>query len=162
MKYSFITQYKKTWPVDIMCRPLGVICDVVARQKGFRPVFPNYVTKKTNTAWRTSIGGDIYLTITQGIDPIQQKVKDTATKEADAFNAVKDEATFKVVALEYIDTKKAEWKNPKHTAQWLNTLVTYAFPKIGSMPVDSIDTQHILKVVKPIWKEVVLKIRTGC
>ena len=24
MKYSFITQYKKTWPVDIMCRPLGV------------------------------------------------------------------------------------------------------------------------------------------
>ena len=24
MKYSFITQYKKTWLVDIMCRPLGV------------------------------------------------------------------------------------------------------------------------------------------
>ena len=24
MKYSFITQHKKTWPVDIMCRPLGV------------------------------------------------------------------------------------------------------------------------------------------
>ena len=24
MKYAFITQYKKTWPVDIMCRPLGV------------------------------------------------------------------------------------------------------------------------------------------
>ena len=93
--------------------------------------------------------------VAQGIDPIQQKVKDSATKEADelvnAFNAVKDEATFKVVALEYIDTKKAEWKNPKHTAQWLNTLVTYAFPKIGSMPVDNIDTQHILKVLKPIW-----------
>ena len=93
--------------------------------------------------------------VAQGIDPIQQKVKDTAAKEAevlaDAFNAVKDEATFKVVALEYIDTKKAEWKNPKHTAQWLNTLVTYAFPKIGSMPVDNIDTQHILKVLKPIW-----------
>jgi integrase len=93
--------------------------------------------------------------VAQGIDPIQQKVKDSATKEADelanAFNAVKDEATFKVVALEYIDTKKVEWKNPKHTAQWWNTLVTYAFPKIGSMPVDNIDTQHILKVLKPIW-----------
>jgi putative transposase len=24
MKYSFITQHKKTWPVDVMCRPLGV------------------------------------------------------------------------------------------------------------------------------------------
>jgi integrase len=93
--------------------------------------------------------------VAQGIDPIQQKVKDSAAKEADelanAFNAVKDEATFKVVALEYIDTKKAEWKNSKHTAQWWNTLVTYAFPKIGSMPVDNIDTQHILKVLKPIW-----------
>jgi len=93
--------------------------------------------------------------VAQGIDPIQQKVKDSAAKEADelanVFNAVKDEATFKVVALEYIDTKKVEWKNPKHTAQWWNTLVTYAFPKIGSMPVDNIDTQHILKVLKPIW-----------
>ena len=91
--------------------------------------------------------------VAQGIDPIQQKVKDSAAKEADelanAFNAVKDEATFKVVALEYIDTKKVEWKNSKHTAQWLNTLVTYAFPKIGSMPVDNIDTQHIRKVLKP-------------
>ena len=48
--------------------------------------------------------------VAQGIDPIQQKAKDTAAKEAevlaDALNAVKDEATFKVVALEYIDTIK--------------------------------------------------------
>jgi transposase InsO family protein len=24
MKYSFVTQYKKTWPIDLMCRVLGV------------------------------------------------------------------------------------------------------------------------------------------
>ena len=24
MKYAFITQHKKTWPVDLMCRLLGV------------------------------------------------------------------------------------------------------------------------------------------
>ena len=24
MKYVFITQHKKTWPVEVMCRPLGV------------------------------------------------------------------------------------------------------------------------------------------
>jgi integrase len=98
---------------------------------------------------------NIQAMVRQGIDPIDQAVKDSAAREADdqadAFNAVKDQATFKVVATEYIETKKAEWKNQKHTAQWLNTLVTYAFPKIGSMPVDSIDTQHILKVLKPIW-----------
>lgn len=91
----------------------------------------------------------------QGIDPIEQVVKDAVIKQADdlanAFNAVKDQATFERVALEYIDTKKPEWKNAKHTSQWTNTLTTYAFPKIGSMPVNSIDTQHILKVLKPIW-----------
>ena len=93
--------------------------------------------------------------VAQGVDPIQQKVKDTAARDtevlADAVNAVKDEATFKVVALKYIDEHKAKWKNEKHIAQWENTLVTYAFPKIGSMPVDNIDTQHILKILKPIW-----------
>jgi integrase len=93
--------------------------------------------------------------VAQGIDPIEQKTKDSAAKEADklanAFNSTKSKATFEVVAVEYIDTKKVEWKNPKHIAQWLNTLVTYAFPKIGHMPVDSIDTEHILQVLKPIW-----------
>ena len=24
MKYAFITQHKKTWPIDLMCRVLGV------------------------------------------------------------------------------------------------------------------------------------------
>ena len=93
--------------------------------------------------------------ISQGIDPIDQRAKDSAAKETEdltkTLNAIKNEATFKVVAIEYIDTKKAEWKSQKHTAQWLNTLVTYAFPKIGSMPVDNIDTKHILEVLKPIW-----------
>jgi len=93
--------------------------------------------------------------VSKGIDPIDQRAKDSAAKETEdltkTLNAIKNEATFKVVAIEYIDTKKAEWKNQKHTAQWLNTLVTYAFPKIGSMPVDNIDTKHILEVLKPIW-----------
>ena len=31
MKYSFITQHKKTWSVDIMCRPLGVTRGVYYR-----------------------------------------------------------------------------------------------------------------------------------
>lgn len=93
--------------------------------------------------------------VSQGIDPIDQRIKDSAAEETDnlanAFNLIKNKATFKVVAIEYIESKKAEWKNQKHTSQWLNTLNTYVFPKIGSMPVDSIDTQHILEVLKPIW-----------
>jgi integrase len=115
----------------------------------------SYCPVNNNLAIARSKALNVQAMFRQGIDPIEQVVKDAVIKQADdlanAFNAVKDQATFERVALEYIDTKKAEWKNPKHTAQWWNTLVTYAFPKIGSMPVDNIDTQHILKVLKPIW-----------
>ena len=115
----------------------------------------SYCPVNNNLAIARSKALNVQAMFRQGIDPIEQVVKDAVIKQADdlanAFNAVKDQATFERVALEYIDTKKAEWKNPKHTAQWKNTLVTYAFPKIGSMPVDNIGTQHILKVLKPIW-----------
>ena len=45
------------------------------------------------------------------------------------------------------------WKNPKHGAQWLSTLETYAFPVIGNMRVDAITGADVLKVLKPIWSE---------
>ncbi len=43
------------------------------------------------------------------------------------------------------------WKNDKHRAQWLNTLIQYAIPLIGDRRVDEIDTPDILKVLAPIW-----------
>ena len=42
------------------------------------------------------------------------------------------------------------WKNPKHAAQWINTLQEYAYPEIGKMGVDKIDSADILKVISPI------------
>ena len=53
----------------------------------------------------------------KGSTPIEQVVKDAVIKQADdlanAFNAVKDQATFERVALEYIDTKKSRMEKPK-------------------------------------------------
>jgi integrase len=43
------------------------------------------------------------------------------------------------------------WRNPKHAAQWINTLVEYAFPLIGNRPVDQIDGPDLLRVLSPIW-----------
>lgn len=43
------------------------------------------------------------------------------------------------------------WKNEKHAAQWLTTLKTYAYPEIGKLPVDAIDTPMLLRVPSPIW-----------
>jgi integrase len=45
------------------------------------------------------------------------------------------------------------WKNAKHGQQWINTLRDYAFPKIGRMPIDSIDQPEVMMCLAPIWTE---------
>jgi integrase len=105
--------------------------------------------------------------INQGIDPIEQSLQDKAKAQAVIkANKIKDEknqATFDKVALEYIESKKAEWKNVKHRQQWVNTLTTYAFPTIGKIPVSGIETEHVLAILKPIWRtktETATRVRT--
>jgi integrase len=105
--------------------------------------------------------------INKGIDPIEQLIQDQKrTETANRENKIKDEmnlATFNSVALEYIESKKAEWKNAKHQQQWVNTLTTYAFPSIGKMPVADIETAHVVAVLKPIWNtktETATRVRT--
>lgn len=68
---------------------------------------------------------------------------------AEAASAV----LFKEAALAMIQAKRVEWSNPKHAQQWTNTLETYAFPVIGSVPVSEIDVAMILQVLEPIWYE---------
>jgi len=59
--------------------------------------------------------------------------------------------TFSECAEAYIEAHKSGWKNPKHIQQWSNTLEQYAYPAIGDMPVDQIDTEHVMQVLTPIW-----------
>ncbi len=46
---------------------------------------------------------------------------------------------------------RIEWKNIKHGDQWRNTLATYAYPVIGSLIVSSVEQDHILRILEPIW-----------
>src|SRR5205085_325376 len=50
----------------------------------------------------------------------------------------------------YIEAKRGEWRNARHAAQWEMTLRDYAAP-IGSIPVDAIGTDEVLRCLKPIW-----------
>lgn len=61
--------------------------------------------------------------------------------------------TFRACAEEYIRDNKAAWKNAKHASQWQNTLSAYAYPIIGDLSVASIDTNLVLKVLRPIWQD---------
>jgi integrase len=44
----------------------------------------------------------------------------------------------------------AGFRNEKHKAQWKSTLETYAVP-LRAKPVDTIATDDVLAVLKPIW-----------
>lgn len=78
--------------------------------------------------------------IAQGIDPIAERKK------------VEDPVpTFREAAALVHEEHKAAWKNGKHQDQWINTLTTYAFPKLGDRLVNDIEGPIIRDVLAPIW-----------
>jgi len=69
------------------------------------------------------------------------------------FNASREIPTFQEVAQQVHIDRMPTWKNAKHGQQWINTLRDYAFPKIGRMPIDSIDQPEVLMCLSPIWTD---------
>jgi integrase len=83
----------------------------------------------------------------EGVDPI-----DARKAQRDELRLVAArERTFDDCALSYISAHKAGWRNAKHAAQWQSTLDTYAKPVFGSLPVQTVDTALVMKVLEPIW-----------
>src|SRR5262249_53098483 len=83
----------------------------------------------------------------EGIDPIEARRAERARQRLDAAKTI----TFKQCAESYINAHGAGWRNRKHAAQWGATLATYAYPIIGTLPVQAVDTGLVLKVLEPIW-----------
>ena len=85
--------------------------------------------------------------VDDGINPLEERrVKKKSLIEAMARNV-----SFTKCAEDYVESHKAAWSNAKHQDQWLNTLETYAYPKIGSLWVRDIELRHILEILEPIW-----------
>jgi integrase len=82
-----------------------------------------------------------------GVDPIEHRKTETAERAAEKAKAV----TFKDAATRYIAANRSGWKNIKHASQWEATLNAYAYPTIGALPVQAIDTALLMKVLEPIW-----------
>jgi integrase len=61
--------------------------------------------------------------------------------------------TFAECTSEYIAEQEPSWRNDKHIAQWRQTLRDYVHPKIGEVPVSDITLDHIVDVLKPIWRQ---------
>ena len=86
----------------------------------------------------------------EGIDPIDAKHARMAALLAADARAM----TFVQCAEGFIRDNEREWGSATHRQQWISTLTRYAFPLLGALPVQAIDTPLVLKVIKPLWERV--------
>lgn len=83
--------------------------------------------------------------IIKGINP------STSRKKSKIVDEAAPPILFEEFALSHIETMRPKWRNAKHGDQWVSTVRTYAFPTIGELTLDQIDTPHILSILQPIW-----------
>jgi integrase len=86
--------------------------------------------------------------LAKGENPLTSKLAQKAQIKA----LERKKITFRDFALTCVADKKSEWSSGKHAAQWTYSLGKFAFPVIGEMALDEIDTDDILKILTPIWK----------
>ncbi|RST51854.1 tyrosine-type recombinase/integrase [Variovorax sp. MHTC-1] len=95
---------------------------------------------------------NVEFSIANGIDPIQHREQQKIAKIAAAIELQQASMTFEDCAREFHKERAAEWKNLKHRAQWINTLVAYVFPLFGKTSLKEIGKREILTTLTPLWK----------
>jgi len=96
---------------------------------------------------------DARLLLSDGRDPITHRQEEETRRAADEKLAAARSMTFDKCAEAYISAHEASWRNKKHRQQWRSTLTTYVSPVFGSVPVQDVDIDLIMKVIEPLWSE---------
>jgi hypothetical protein len=96
---------------------------------------------------------ELHDAVREGRDPLAERKAAKAKAKVDAAKAQAGAITFVQVADMYIAAHEASWRNPKHRQQWRNTLNHYVRPVLGALPVDSVDTGVVVKILEPLWRE---------
>src|SRR6516165_4430496 len=87
--------------------------------------------------------------VNDGIDPIEHTRTQAIIPAAPKRHS---SPTFEEVAESYMADRLKRLRSEVHRHQWRQTLVDYAYPVIGQMPVNEIETNDVLAVLKPIWE----------
>lgn len=74
-----------------------------------------------------------------GLDPIVERLKAEGIP------------TFRAAAAIVHGEQKPAWRNSKHSRQWITTLETYVFPKLGDVAVNQIEGGQVRDVLAAIW-----------
>lgn len=107
--------------------------------------------------------------LAQAARTLLQEGKDPLAEKPAAIVAV---PTFGEVANAYVNSMAPGWRNPKHVEQWRTTLGNTeadasklridasaekdhraALATLRALPVDQVETEHVLAVLTPIWHQ---------
>jgi integrase len=85
-----------------------------------------------------------------GVDPMaardaERELQREAQRVKEARNV-----TFEKLVAEYLLAHGSAWSE-KWRKGWIRKLELYAFPVVGKMSADEIQTEHVLRVLQPIW-----------
>jgi integrase len=79
-------------------------------------------------------------------DPIEQRREQRRARATPALDR-----TFQAACERYIVAHEAGWRSAVYRSQWRNTLAADAYPVIGDLPIKAIETEHVTRVLEPIW-----------
>jgi integrase len=99
--------------------------------------------------------------VAEGIDPREHRRQLQASAAVQAAKVV----TFEQMGERFIAAHEAEWRNAKHGHQWRSTLRSYAYPVIGALPIQEVDTALAMQILEPLWRrapETASRLRGRC
>ncbi len=74
----------------------------------------------------------------QGGDPLAEK------RRAEGIPTFTD-------AWRVLEQKRAGWRGPRHSQEWISSLRRFAFPRIGKVPVSEVTSADLLEILTPLW-----------
>jgi integrase len=101
---------------------------------------------KVSLAEARAMVSEYHKLIAGGHDPIEHRERQRAQAAA-ASNTM----TFRQCAEAYAASHGPSWGNLKYAKQWRQSLIDYAVPVMGTMPVSAIETANVLEILQPIW-----------
>ena len=82
-----------------------------------------------------------------GINPIESRRIEFETLQQQTRKVI----NFENYSMERIAKMRPKWKGNTHEGEWVRTLGQHANPIIGKLPVDRITTDHLTKILEPMW-----------
>jgi integrase len=59
--------------------------------------------------------------------------------------------TLREATEKYIAAHAPGWRSELNANYWRVSFKTYVYPAVGELPVDAVETSHVLQVIEPIW-----------